>query len=209
MRAAVHLAAVSALALGLAACNPPKKAEDAPAAPGAPAAEKGAPSGPATGAVDPNTLPRRQPGLWETSMTVKGEDQPPVTTQMCLDAASEQRSSVWGNEMSREMCQRYEVVRQPDGSYRFGSTCNMGSGGVTRSEGTASGDLRSNYVVRMRSTTSGAELEMLNRDQEFTIAAKRLGPCKAGQRGGDMIINGRVVANLNDLPGPGSASGKR
>lgn len=204
MRAAVLLAAVSVLAL--AACDREKKAADAPgspAAPGAPGAQ--APAGPRPGPVAPNQLPRRQAGLWETSMTVKDEDQPPMTTRMCLDAASEQRSSVWGNEMSRDMCSRYEIVRQADGSFRFGSTCNMGSGGVTRSEGVASGDLTSNYTVRMKSTTSGAELEMLNRDTEFTIAARRLGPCEPGQRGGDMIIGGRVVANINDLPGPGGA----
>lgn len=206
MRASIVLAAVSVLAL--AACDRGKKEGEAPGGADQPAAPGAAPSGPAPGPVAPNALPRRNPGLWETSMTMKGEDMGPMTTRMCLDRASEEKSSVWGSEMSREMCSRYEIVRQLDGSFKFSSTCNMGSGGVTRSEGVASGDLTSNYTVRMKSTTSGADLEMMNRDSEFTIAARRIGPCEAGQRGGDMIVNGRVVANINDLPGPGSAPGK-
>jgi hypothetical protein len=129
---------------------------------------------------------------------------------MCLDAATEARSSVWGEEASRDMCQKYEMNRQLDGSYTFASTCNMGSAGVTRSQGRAAGDLTSNYTIKMKSTTSGAELEMMNRDTEFTIAARHVGACKPGQRAGDMIMNGRVVANINDMPGPGAAAtGKR
>lgn len=198
MRAAVTVVLASALALSVAACNPDKKKEDSPAAPGdAPAA---APSTPAAVPTGPEGLPRRQPGLWESSISVSGEDRA-TTTQICLDAATEARQSVWGGEMSREMCQKYEINRQLDGSFTFASTCNMGTGGVTRSEGRATGDLTSNYTIRMKSTTSGAELAMLNRDSEFTVTSRRVGACKPGQRGGDMIMNGRVVANLNDMPG--------
>lgn len=198
MRAAVTAVLVSALALSVAACNPEKKKEDGSAAPGdAPAA---APSTPSSAPAGPNGMPRRRAGLWETSISVQGEPQA-TTTQLCLDDATEARQSIWGGEMSREMCQKYEMNRQMDGSYRFASTCNMGSGGVTRSEGHATGDLTSNYTIKMKSSTSGAELAMLNRDQEFTITARRVGACKPGQRGGDMIMNGRTVANINDMPG--------
>lgn len=207
MRAVAAAVLVSALALSVAACKP-KPAEDAPAAPGSVAAPDAAPSAAPAGPVNANSLPHRKPGLWEMTMTLQGEDHPPMVTRLCLDAASEARSSIWGNEMTREMCTKNEMSRQLDGSYKFASVCNMGSGGVTRSEGTASGDLTSNYVVRMKSSTSGAELEMMNRDQEFSIASRRLGACEAGQRGGDMIMNGRVVANLNDMAAMSRSNGK-
>lgn len=200
MRAAVTAVLVSALALGVAACDPKKK-EEAPAAPGeTPSAQT--PATPPAAPTGANGLPRRKPGLWESAISVKGEDRA-TTTQICLDAATEARQSIWGGEMSREMCQKYETHRGLDGSFSFSSTCNLGSGGVTRSEGHATGDLTSNYVIKMKSSTSGAELEMMNRDQEFTITARRVGECKPGQRGGDMIMNGRVVANMNDMPGMG------
>lgn len=200
MRAAFTAVLVSAVALSVAACKP--KPEDARVGPGAeaPAGSPAAPSAPSATKAESGALPSRQPGLWETSISVKGEGQP-VTSQMCLDAATEARQSIWGGEMSRDMCEKYEMKRQADGSYAFNSTCNLGSGGVTRSQGRASGDLTSNYTISMKSTTSGAELEMMNRDQEFTVASRRLGACKPGQRGGDMFMHGRLVANVNDLPG--------
>lgn len=207
MRAAVLLAAVSILAL--AACDRDRKAADAPGAPDAPA-RPGArgPAGPPPGPVAPGDLPRRNPGLWETTISVQGEGRV-TTTRLCLDAATEAKQSVWGEQASRDMCQKYEMTRQLDGGYRFVSSCNMGPGGVTRSEGVASGDLTSNYTIRMKSTTSGAELELMNRDSEFTIASRRIGPCEAGQRPGDMIMNGRVVANVNEMPGMGGTPAGR
>jgi hypothetical protein len=200
MRAALTVLALCTVTLGAAACTKDKKADEANApAAGTPAAPSAA--SPAT----PAGLPRRKPGLWEMTMTMQGEDQPPMVTRMCLDAATEAKSSIWGNEMTRDMCSKNEMRRQLDGSWKFSSVCNMGSGGVTRSEGTATGDLTNNYVIRMKSSTSGAELEMMNRDSEFTVASRRIGACEPGQRGGDMIMNGRVIANMNDLPGPGGA----
>lgn len=202
MRAAASAILLSALVL--AACKPAGKS-DAPAKSGeaAPAAPASAPAAP--GPVNANQLPHRRPGLWEISMSEAGQSQPPHVTQMCLDAASEAKASIWGNEMSRDMCQKYEITRQLDGSYRFSSICNLGSGGVTRSEGTATGDLTSNYTVRVKSSTSGADLEFMNRDADFTVNSRRLGACAAGQKGGDVIMNGRVVANLNSMPGPAAA----
>jgi len=198
MRAAVTAVSVIVLAVSAAACNPAKK-DEAPAAPGAPATAAPAPARPSL-PIGPAALPHRKPGLWEMTMALEGEDaRPPMVTRLCLDAASEARSSIWGAEMSKDMCSKNEIKRNLDGSWTFASVCNMGSGGVTHSEGTATGDLTDNYVVRMKSSTSGAQLDMMNRDQAFTIASRRIGACEAGQRGGDMIVNGRVVANVNDL----------
>ena len=203
MRAALTVLALCTVALGAAACTKEKKADEANApTAGTPAAPSAA--APATPA-GPAGLPRRKPGLWEMTMTLQGEDQPPMVTRMCLDAATEAKSSIWGNEMTREMCSKNEMRRQLDGSWKFSSVCNMGSGGVTRSDGSATGDLTTNYVIRMKSSTSGAELEMMNRESAMSIASRRIGPCEPGQRGGDMIMNGRVIANMNDLPGPGGA----
>lgn len=207
MRAAATAVFVTALAVSAAACNPARK-DEAPAAPGAPATAAPAPARPSL-PVGPAALPHRKPGLWQMTMTLEGESHPPVVTQMCLDTASEARSSIWGAEMTKDMCSKNEMSRQLDGSWKFASVCNMGSGGVTHSQGTATGDLTENYVVRMQSSTSGAQLEMMNRDQSFTIASRRLGACKPGQRGGDMIMNGRVVANVNDLAAATAARSAR
>jgi hypothetical protein len=208
MRSLAVALALVVPALALAACNnPARKSEEAAPGSTAPAAPAAAPSLP-VGPVNADQLPHRRPGLWEISMSEAAQTTPPHVSQMCIDASTEAKASIWGNQMSRDMCSKYEMNRQADGSYRFSSVCNMGSGGVTRSEGTATGDLTSNYTVRVKSSTSGAAVEFMNRDGDITIVSRRVGACAAGQKGGDVIMNGRVVANVNGLPGPGATPGR-
>jgi len=196
MRAVVCLALLSAFALS--GCGR-KDAED-PAAPAgeaqAPTAAQ-APSGPGRPAI-----PRRKPGLWEMSMSIEGEDMAPIVTKVCLDEATEGRMAIWGGQVTNDMCSKNEVSPLPGGGVRFASTCDMGSGGRTTSVGTATGDLTSNYVVRVQSTTSGAAAPQMNRSSKMTIASRRVGPCPAGQKGGDMTMPGGVTINMNDMPRP-------
>ncbi len=197
MRIPATVALVVALTLTAAACNR-DQATDEPSD----AARPPAPAQTAPAAGDADDMPRRKAGLWEMTMSIEGEDMAPVVTRVCLDDATESRMSLWGGQMTDEMCQKNEVTRGPDGSVRFSSVCNMGSGGVTRTTGTATGDLTTNYVVRIQSTTSGAQLPQMNRDTRSTIASRRVGPCEPGQKGGDMMLPGGVTVNMNDMPGP-------
>ena len=92
MRAALTAIALCAVALGAAACNKDKQADGAaPPAAGTPAAPPTA--APATPA-GPAALPHRKPDLWEMTMTMHGENQPPMVTRLCLDAATEAKYSL-------------------------------------------------------------------------------------------------------------------
>ena len=199
MRAAFAIAAVSVLAIGLAGCD--RKREEAASPAGDTAAPPAAPGGAAVsaGPVTAEQLPRRQSGLWEMTTSMAGEGAT-TTTRVCLDAETDREMAIWGGQTSKTMCPRNEIRREADGSLRFASTCNMGTGGVTRSEGTVSGDLTSSYVVKMRASTTGAELPMMNRTTDMTMTARRVGPCADGQKPGDMIgPDGRVIANMKDV----------
>ena len=74
----------------------------------------------------------------------------------------------------------------------------MGSGGVVRSTGVVTGDLTSNYVMKIDSSTSGAELAQMNGERSMTISSRRVGACEPGQKGGDMILPGGMTVNMND-----------
>lgn len=199
MRAVVSLALVSALALGLAACGRDRK--EAPAdSPGDTAAATAPGASPGdSGAAG---IPRRKPGLWEMTMSIEGEDMAPMVTRVCLDEATESRMAIWGGQVTNDMCSQNRVNRKLDGSVEFSSVCDMGSGGRTTSTGTATGDLTSNYVVKVQSTTTGATVPQMNRSSNMTIASRRVGACEAGQKGGDMIMPGGVTINMNDMPRP-------
>lgn len=196
MRAAASLALVALLAVA-AGCTR-RDRDEAPAAPSdqAAAPSQAAPKGAAA-------LPRRKPGLWEMSMSVQGEDMPPVVTRVCLDEATEARMPVWGGQVMRDMCEKNLVTPRTDGSVQFSSVCDMGSGGKVTSSGVVTGDLTSNYVVRVQSSTTGAQVPQMNRQTSYTIASRRVGDCAEGQRGGDMVMPGGVTVNMNDTMGSG------
>ncbi|HYE42250.1 MAG TPA: DUF3617 family protein, partial [Caulobacteraceae bacterium] len=121
-------------------------------------------------------------------------------TRVCLDEETESRMAIWGGQVTNDMCSQNRVSRKPDGSIEFSSVCDMGSGGRTTSQGTATGDLTSNYVVKVQSTTTGATVPQMNRSSNMTIASRRVGACEPGQKGGDMMMPGGVTINMNDMP---------
>ena len=200
MRPIVVVALVSVVALGAAGCGRRDRQEQPPApAPQDQADANETASAPAAAAAG---IPRRKPGLWEMTMSMAGEDMPPVVSRVCLDEATESRLAIWGGQVTTDMCEKNAVTRRPDGSIQFSSVCDMGSGGRTTTTGTATGDLTSDYVVKVRTSTVGALTPQMNRTTDMTIASRRVGACEPGQKGGDMMMPGGVVVNMNDVPRP-------
>jgi hypothetical protein len=198
------LAALSALtALGLAACGRhPGAANSAPAS-GAPAASSAA-SKAAPNAAAPAALPakpRRKPGLWEQHLSLGGTDMV-QTSQICIDDVTEQKLSMFGAQINRQNCKTYQLMRKTDGSWAFSSVCNMGSGGTVTTAGTVTGDFATAYKVRSDTTTVGAVVPQMNGDRKVDIDAAWMGPCKPGQKGGDMVLPNGMKVNLLDLKVP-------
>ena len=177
MRRVVLLVSVSAVGLlALAACG--KKTETAaatgeakPAAAAAPAAMTGP--------------PQRKAGLWTQTIATAGMNQ---TMKMCLDADTDAKMTVWGQAMGKNACSKNSFGPVP-GGWKFDSVCDMGSGGVITSTGTATGDFNSAYTVKVSSTTTGATMAQANGNHEMTLTAKWEGPCPAGLKGGDVQIS--------------------
>lgn len=159
--------------LALAACQ--KKTEEAAktgdAAPAAAAAPP-APIGP----------PKRKPGLWAQTMNTAGMKQ---VVKLCLDADTEAKMSVWGQDMSKSMCSK-SVITPVQGGMQFASECDMGEMGHVSSTGTAIGDFNSSYTVKISSTTTGSKMAQANGHHEMTMDATYQGACPAGMKGGDM-----------------------
>lgn len=171
--------------LTLAACNRGDEAEQP--AEGPVAAPPVAPSVP--------TRPIRKPGLWETSASVEGLDAV-QTVRLCLDAATDERLSLAGGQAGAAQC-RNSQTREADGSWRFSSACDMGSGGTVTTVGTATGDFSSRYTVTADSTTSGAAVPQMNRSQRVTVQAAWRGACPADMKPGDLSVPGVGVISLS------------
>jgi hypothetical protein len=191
MRLLITGVLAGAAVLSVAACNKPAPGGSA----SAPAAA--APAAPTSGSISLESLPHRRPGLWRQTMVMEGMPQGMPETQLCIDAPSEAKMSLMGQQMSHEHCETPQFSRNLDGSITFSSTCDFGgAAGKTVSHGTISGDFNSSYTTVIDSTHSGGAGPEGNRANKMTITSTRIGECQPGQKGGDMIMPGGRTMNL-------------
>jgi hypothetical protein len=169
-------------AAGLAGCGKPDKATDGKVA----ATEPNS----APAAAAPASPPKRKPGLWQQTMTADGHS---MTSRVCTDEAFEQKAD-WaaGNAMPGACTQS---VTPAAGGWRFHSECDLGSGGKSVTEGTATGDFGGRYEVKATTTVTGASVPQMNRAGEVSILAEYKGACPAGWTAGDMEIPGMGKIN--------------
>ena len=172
------MAAGTAAALALTACQKKAETAQAPAAKPAPPAAK---------------PPNRKPGLWEQRVQL---GQVAQLSQVCIDAASDRKLGWAGQQPSDTPCEAAKVTPTP-GGWTFTSTCRMGEAGLVTSRGTANGDFGSSYKVDVVTTTSGAAAPEMNGTRRFSMEAEWKGPCPAGMKPGDMTVNGMKMNLLS------------
>jgi hypothetical protein len=185
MRAA--LAGVSLIGLlALAACD--KGADKADVA--------GDDAKPATAAAKaPEGPPKQMAGQWEYKNTIAGRT---FTSKMCVDDKSQQALS-WVNPGAASTdCSKREYAKQPDGTWTFYTVCTTGKGGETTASGAAKGDFARNFTVLVTMKTEGATDPKFNGVYDSKIDASYLGPCPAGQRGGDVVLPNGQIMNMVD-----------
>lgn len=188
--ATVRFALLATAALVLTACGQKETAK-------APGDAAGAPAPAASAAVaGPATPPPRKPGLWTQTVSMGDFNQ---TTRLCLDETTDKAMSIWGAQMSKDMCEKNEMTRGLDGSWRFTSVCDMGSGGKSTTSGLASGDFNTKYKVEAETTTEGASAPQMNGARKMVLEATWQGPCPEGFKPGDMELPGGMKMNLTDL----------
>jgi hypothetical protein len=144
-------------------------------------------------------LPQRQSGLWQTTISEMGSEETPQVFEICIDAQTDQHLGILGNDLSGDKCTK-TVSQSPDGSWDVLAACQMGSGGTNEFSGTISGDFSKDYSLRVRSQTAGASLPQMNRVTTYTVKSKRIGACKEGQVGGDLVGEG-ISFNLFSIAG--------
>ncbi|MEJ8858983.1 DUF3617 family protein [Variovorax robiniae] len=154
-------------------------------------------------AASPTDYPPRKPGLWEmTLQTGASGGKAPAghVTQQCIDAASDKAMREMGMGVGEKMCSKQEM-RAEGGGFVVDSVCRIDLGNGTAStattHGVITGDFGSAYRMVMRSTY---DPPMMGRAQGETIMeAKWVGPCKAGQKPGDMVMPGGQTMNVLEM----------
>ena len=134
-------------------------------------------------------LPRRKPGLWETTMSSGQMQGRNVVSQQCIDEKTDAdllKNAVGGKNSS---CSKPEMKRIAKG-WEFDSVCKQGEGTIT-SHTTITGDFNSQYTMDIK----GRRTPPLNGVSDFqsTVNARHLGACPADMKPGDMKINGMLM----------------
>ena len=138
-------------------------------------------------------LPKRKSGLWEITTSEPGGPPGPVA-QMCIDQKLD--------DMARQLaagaltCSRQDLRRDGD-RFVSDSVCKIGDSTAT-THAVISGDFESTYQADIQAKYSPPLMGMT--EGRSVMNAKWLGPCRAGQRPGDIVMPGGSKINIYDAP---------
>ncbi|QIL79030.1 DUF3617 family protein [Diaphorobacter sp. HDW4A] len=141
-------------------------------------------------------MPARKAGLWQitTSGTTGANKNPEQVMQQCVDTASDQALQKMGSGMMNNMkCEKNE--NKKDGNkYTGHAICQMGPSKM-ESKSVTSGDFEKEYTMTADSTFNPPMAGISS--SKSVMVAKWVGPCKADQKPGDVIVNGQKMNLLN------------
>ena len=129
--------------------------------------------------------PKRKSGLWQIKMSMEGMSAA-TTMETCVDEKSDDLTQ---QAQAKKNCSENETRRDGD-RVVVHSVCRFGQTTAT-SDATFSGSFDAAYQGEIKTTFSPA---LAGRAQtRVSVEANWLGPCKAGQQPGDIIVNGQTM----------------
>ena len=137
--------------------------------------------------------PTRKAGLWQQSMAMVGTPGPVTSVTMCTDERMDRMNMQRSQDAER--CTRQSVRRDGD-AVVLDSVC-MHEGSTVRTKGRFSGDFNSRYSGDLHSTFDPPLRGMKEMRQK--VEARWLGPCKPGQKPGDVFVDGMGGININSM----------
>jgi Protein of unknown function (DUF3617) len=137
-------------------------------------------------------LPHRKPGLWEVKTRLDNAARKDVTSQICIDAATDEMTMMIAGPLAQETCSKIEVQRSGD-AVTIDAACTLG-GKAAMAHTVMTGSFDSAYTT----TTTVQNDGLPGGAMTMTAAATWLGPCAADQKPGDMIM-GNVKLNIPEL----------
>ena len=139
--------------------------------------------------------PKLRPGLWEMTRTADNAPQHPSTSTVCLDDTVQKEMYELGNGAMRGMCSKHDF-RMAGGRATGDYVCDMGGSRMhSKSTMVMSGDTA--YRTEVNTTYDPAFMGLTKLNTVLT--ARRVGPCKPGQRPGDMTTATGQTFNIRDV----------
>jgi hypothetical protein len=134
-------------------------------------------------------FPARKAGLWE--ITIAGPHS--IKVRQCADAASDQAMAQAGIGLPGD-CPKHDV-QESGSAITIDSVCKS-AGKTTTSHIVITGSLDSKYTMTMTSQAPGTSVR-----GPMTLYAEWLGPCRADQKPGDVIMPDGTKVNVLQAAG--------
>jgi hypothetical protein len=138
-------------------------------------------------------MPKRKAGLWQQTMSTIGMSAPPTSMTMCTDERMDQL--LVDQSQGADKCKAQSIRRE--GSALLVEAVCAHQGTTVRTKGRFSGDFNSAYTGDMHSTFDPPLRGMKEMRQK--IEARWLGPCKPGQKPGDVFVEGMGGMNVQEM----------
>ena len=140
-------------------------------------------------------MPKRKSGLWTLTMKMADGPAAPVHMQQCVDEKSDDLMQQQGDKQSKVNCSK-NTISKTGTRITAESICKIGQTTAT-TQAVFSGDFSTAYRGEIRSNFSPPLHGMKESSQ--TIDAKWTGPCKPGQKPGDVIMPGIGTMNPAEM----------
>jgi hypothetical protein len=139
--------------------------------------------------------PKLKPGLWEMERASDRPGGPPNRATMCLDNSVEKEMFDMGAGAMKGMCSKHDFKLSGNrGTGDF--VCDMG-GSTMHSKSTMT--LDGNRAYRTEIDTTYDPPFMGHANTKTVITARNVGPCKPGQRPGDLVMPNGQTMNMRDV----------
>jgi hypothetical protein len=143
-------------------------------------------------------LPARKAGLWDMkTVTEAPPGLPSLSTQMCIDAATDKEVMNFGLKLSKDSCKRYDIKRAGK-AWVIDADCNFGPVKST-TKTTVTGDFQSSIELRIEGTSEGIPGTKGPQPTVITQTAKWVSACANGMKPGDMVLPGGLRVNVRQV----------
>ncbi len=147
----------------------------------------------AAGAASAADMPKRKPGLWEITMQMDGMPNMGAI-QHCIDASTDNLLQQQAGKQKPD-CSVIDI--KPSGNRVTLHTVCKVEGSTATTDGVFEGAFDSSYKGTMK-TRFVPPLQGMS-ESNTTQQARWLGPCKAGQKPGDVIMPNMGGFNVNEM----------
>jgi hypothetical protein len=138
--------------------------------------------------------PKRKSGLWEIKIS-SGQSKGGHAVQQCVDEKTDDLMKKEMGENQKTQCSKNEMRKEGD-KVVAESVCKVQNSTAT-TRAVFTGQFDSAYKADIKSTYEPPMSGM--KESSSVIEAKWLGPCKAGQKPGDIVMPGMPNINMDAM----------